>query len=100
MTGKSKQKILIHSINVVLLLILILTYYGKMTFGLGLGDLFLVGVLGLYIIINTSLAIVIEDKFFLTMLLIFTCAILLWSIWGVTFGRGTEYKWNGDVFIK
>ena len=71
-----------------------------MTFGLGLGDLLPVGLLGLYIVINTSLAIVIEDKFFLTMLLIFTCLILLWSIWGVTLGRGTEYKWNGDLFIR
>ena len=90
----------LHTIDALLFAILCLNVSGDLTFGLGLGDLFPVMAISIYILVNTILTVVIKHKLYLTMLLVISLIIFCWTIWGVTVGRGSEHSWNGEIFLR
>ncbi len=100
MTTEKKLKRGLYSIDLLLFLIIVLTYYGLMTFGHGLGDLVYVIALCVFVLGNTILTIIAKDKVFLTILLIISASVLCGTIWSTTIGRGVEYRWNGNVFLN
>ena len=100
MTSEIKLKRALHTIDILLGIIVCLIFFGQMTFGGGLGDLFPAMILLAYIMANTVLAYVVKDKFFLIMLLVISIAVFCWTTWGLTLGRGNEYKWNGKILIE
>ena len=76
---------------------------GKLTFGHGLGDLFYILYLAIALIIITILFIAVKRDSnnsplsFILLLSIITS--LAFFIANLSYFRGTEYPWNGKLFI-
>ncbi len=83
----------------------VLTFQGKLIFGHGLGDLVFVLGLGLLAIATTIINVVIsriqktDVKGQIGKIVAWTYVVLaLLILYMLTYGRGSEHLWNGDVF--
>jgi hypothetical protein len=79
-----------------------LMYYGKLTFGWGLGDVF--AFLGIVILVIVQLSLVlfsvVKRKPDLSKTVAVTYAIIAILVTlMMTIGRGPEKKWNGRIFV-
>jgi len=85
-------------------MVILLMIVGKLTFGYGLGDLFYLFIQGAWLISLIIVFIItkrknkIESPYALILSFII-CISILFSIHGFTIGRGSEYPWNGRIFM-
>jgi len=85
-----------------LILVIILTLAGKLTFGNGLGDLLVIIYIAIVVVIQGVL-IIIYARLKLNNIFSFVTAIIFLSIamyvtWKFTLGRGIEHSWDGSIF--
>ena len=85
-----------------LVLVILLTLAGKITFGHGLGDLLVLIYITATTLVQGILTLVftrrkLNDKFYLLTAIIFL-VIATYVTWRFTLGRGVEHSWDGYVF--
>lgn len=84
-----------------LLLILIGVLAGKLSFGLGLGDIGMI-IVSLVLAVLGGLVVYHRLKlgYWNIFIALFFIGILIYLFLSLTFLRGAENPWNGNVFIK
>ena len=98
--------VILRRTNIVVLTLMILfsltPFIGLNTYGLGLGDVFIatpVLILALtYFILTKRLLKKQNDSYWIIFLLIFI-PLLLFLLYKMSYGRGVEYKWDGNFFF-
>lgn len=103
MSGKSLNWLYIHSI-VICTLITVGVLLGKLSFGLGLGDLGMLTAIILFLIVSGVL-VFLKSKFSKKLkkwnLIIGILMIIgvIYFLLSITLWRGAEIPWNGNIFI-
>jgi hypothetical protein len=96
----------LKTINIILLsfliLLLLLTLTGKLTFGHGLGDLFYVVLIAFIVLIHFTITLILRkkkiEKYWLS-IIIASSTVCFLVVYETTIGRGAEHTWNGKVFL-
>jgi hypothetical protein len=89
----------LYVINSIQFAVVIAILFGLMTFGKGLADWVPLIILIIYMLISTVMTISIKDESYLSVLFAVSMAVLCWTIWSLTLGRGNEHPWNGKIFL-
>lgn len=84
-------------------LILVTLITSKTSFGYGIGDLFFIIILGVCLIGQVTFYVLLIRKRENYISLIYgSVFIMIYAcfVYSLTYGRGTEQKWNGKIFIE
>jgi hypothetical protein len=90
-----------------LILVAILTLNSNLAYGQGFGDIIYLGTSVILILLQLIITLIIyrKQKGHFNPTAFYTCGtvFLLFAIyltWEFTFGRGSEFIWNGNIFYK
>lgn len=81
------------------LLTLSLTLNGAIAFGLGLGDLMFIVIIGAVCIVLTVFNVLGLNTITKLVQLLISFLILTYIVYSFSIGRGPENPWNGKIFI-
>lgn len=93
---KDKKIILYLIFEVLFILILLGVLLEKLSFGVGLGDLFYVVIGLILVVVSCFLFFVFPTKRKWILMFMFVC--LLYYLMALTIFRGAEFPWDGNLF--
>ena len=91
------MKVVLWLLSAVVVIIIFLNLWGGLTYGYGLGDTYYIGRFVILALVIGGGHIVIK-KDFITIILLFL--LLVYNLLLMTIYRGSEYPWNGEVFLS
>ena len=91
------MKIVLWLLSAAVVIIIFLNLWGGLTYGYGLGDTYYVGRFVILVLVIGGGHIVIK-KDLITIILLFL--LLVYNLLLMTIYRGSEYPWNGEVFLS
>jgi hypothetical protein len=91
------MKIVLWLLSAAVVIIIFLNLWGGLTYGYGLGDTYYIGRFVILVLVIGGGHIVIK-KDLITIILLFL--LLVYNLLLMTIYRGSEYPWNGEVFLS